>query len=338
MAIRMKSGLRSRRRPATISEGKPRKALDVVAVGDLNVDIITSPISSLPEPETSYTVDSIGLCTGGNAANFAAAAATLGMRTAFMGALGEDPISEWLQAAMSRYGVQVAVKTRRESTAGITFAITYTNGSRQFIAAHGSNLDLCYGDMDLSLVESARHLHRSGFWYCPQLMGEPTRKLLANARERGVQTSLDIGWDSQGWTDYRVSLVNQALEQVDILFINERELQRLTRREMIEDAVSRVLQMGVGMVALHLGERGSMVVTPRESLMAPAFKVEPLNPTGSGDVYNAAFVYGALQGWSLRRTAVFANAAAALHIIRAGPVFPRLRDVEEFVTRADMPG
>jgi len=320
---------------AVISEKLARRALDVVAVGDLNVDIITSPISSLPEPETSHTVDSMRLYTGGNAANFAAAAASLGMRTAFIGALGEDPISGWLQAAMSRYGVRLAVKTRPESAAGITFAITYVDGRRQFIATHGSNLDLSYEDIDLSLVESAGHLHRSGFWYCPQLMGEPTRRLLRHARERGVQTSLDIGWDSQGWTDHRVSLVHQALVETDILFINEQELKRLTRKEAVDDAVSKVLEIGVGMVALHLGEKGSMVATPSESLMASAFKVKPLNPTGSGDVYNAAFVYGVLQGWAPAEAALFANAAAALHILRTGPVFPKLRDVEEFMSRAD---
>ncbi|MEM2905860.1 MAG: PfkB family carbohydrate kinase [Candidatus Bathyarchaeia archaeon] len=260
--------------PSYVGE-KPHKALDVVAVGDINLDIITSPIVSLPERETSFTVDSMGLYTGGNAANFAGAAASLGMRTAFIGALGEDPISEWLRAAMTRYGVRLAVKTRRESTAGITFAVTYTDGTRQFIATHGSNLDLSYTDIDLSLAGSARHLHRSGFWYCPQLIGEPTRRLLRAAREGGVQTSLDIGWDNQGWTDERVSHVNRTLGEVDIFFVNERELQRLTREERIEEALDRVLATGVGMVALHLGERGSMVVTRGERIAAPAFKVKP---------------------------------------------------------------
>lgn len=312
------------------------KNLDVLAVGDLNLDIITSPIRQLPEPETSFTVNSMGLFTGGNAANFSAAAASLGLRTVFSGSLGRDAISDWLQDEMRGYGVQLAIKVRPASTAGITFAVTYLDGRRQFIATHGSNLELGYDDVDLSLLERARHVHRSGFWYCPQLMGESTRRLLEVARMGGAQTSLDIGWDSQGWPDHRVNLARQALEETDVLFVNERELQRLTQTELADDGVDRALQFGVRMVALHLGERGSMVVTAKERVIAPAFRVTPVNPTGSGDVYNAAFVYGMLHDWSLQQAALFANAAAAMHILRTKPIYPTTLNVEEFMTKTEV--
>ncbi len=309
--------------------------IDVVAVGDLNLDIITSPIKALPGKETSCDVEHMGLYTGGNAANFAAAAACLKLKTRFMGALGPDPISRWLMEKMREYGVECVVKVREDSSAGITFAITYTDGTRQFIAAYGSNNDLSIEDIDFSKLKGVRHVHRSGFWYCKKIMGEPTKRLLRYTRELGAETSLDIGWDDLGWTDERVSMVYKCLQYVTVFFINEKELQHLYRKNDIKAAASEALEMGVKVLALHLGEKGSMVFTKDTIIKAPAYRVKPLNPTGSGDAYNAAFVYGMLKRRPLNAVADFANAAAALHIIRTKPVFPEIKKVETFMAETE---
>lgn len=99
------------------------------------------------------------------AAKFAITAASLGLKTRFIGLLGVDPLSRWLREKMKYYGVEMRAKTKEGVTAGITFVITYRDGSHHFIGYIGSNRELTIEDMDFNQFKSVKHLHRSGIWW-----------------------------------------------------------------------------------------------------------------------------------------------------------------------------
>ncbi|NJM08663.1 sugar kinase, partial [Candidatus Gracilibacteria bacterium] len=76
---------------------------------------------------------------------------------------------------------------------------------------------------------------------------------------------------------------------------------------------ARILHERYGQVAVvTCGERGSWLAAPGEFFHTPAFTVETVDTTGAGDVFHGAFMHGVLAGWSLRTTARFASAVAAL--------------------------
>ena len=49
-----------------------------------------------------------------------------------------------------------------------------------------------------------------------------------------------------------------------------------------------------------------------------AYCVNAVDTTGAGDIFHAAFIYGFLQGWPLKRQLEFACAAAALNCTAIG--------------------
>jgi sugar/nucleoside kinase (ribokinase family) len=61
-----------------------------------------------------------------------------------------------------------------------------------------------------------------------------------------------------------------------------------------------------------MGRFGSLVHDGAKLIIIPAMVVETVNANGAGDVYRGAFAFGQLQGWSIKKCAEFANAAAAL--------------------------
>jgi sugar/nucleoside kinase (ribokinase family) len=66
----------------------------------------------------------------------------------------------------------------------------------------------------------------------------------------------------------------------------------------------------------------------------PAFRVKEVDPTGAGDVFDAAFLVSLLSGKTLRDSALFANAAGALKVTRIGPTSgPSREEVERFLFR-----
>jgi sugar/nucleoside kinase (ribokinase family) len=221
----------------------------------------------------------------------------------------------------------------KEKSSAITFAITYEDGTRTFISDLGSNQLLSLEDINIDLIKG-KHLNRSGYWWAPKLMGSQTRRLFQIAKEKGLSTSLDIAWDPQGWTLPRREGVYECLEFCDILFLNNKELKALTQSELDEGA-HLVLNKGVQVLGLHYGEKGCKIYTKEEILEIPSFKVTLNNPTGTGDVFNAAFIYGYIHNWDLAQIGKFANASAAFHLNNRQTPYPTLQEVQKFIETSE---
>ena len=77
-------------------------------------------------------------------------------------------------------------------------------------------------------------------------------------------------------------------------------------------------RFGSRLTAATLGEQGVLAWDGSQFHYAPAFRIEPVDTTGAGDIFHAAFIYALLQGWPLPRQLDFACAAAALNCTALG--------------------
>ena len=115
--------------------------MDVFCVGDVNVDIITKPLSGLGEKEQVET--DIIVTKGGEAFNFAYSAARFGLKAAFAGKVGNDIFGEFLGKKAKEFGFE-PVFARGRKTA-MTFALTQKD--RKFITDSAANHHLKYGEI-----------------------------------------------------------------------------------------------------------------------------------------------------------------------------------------------
>ncbi|HUX97957.1 MAG TPA: carbohydrate kinase family protein [Candidatus Deferrimicrobium sp.] len=302
---------------------------DVVTIGDINIDIITDPLTvDLVKDKEKEIITKFLLSLGGNTGNSAVALSQLGLNTRLIGALSDDPISKWLIEILENNKVDFR-NCFKEKSSAITFSVTYTDGTRTFISDLGSNYLLSFEDIDLDLIEG-KHLHRAGYWWAPKLMGSGTKQLFQVAREKGLSTSLDIGWDPEGWTQKRRENLYDCLEVCDILFLNNKELEALTQSDLDKGA-KLLLERGVQLIGLHYGEKGCKIYTKTNSVLIPIYHVHISNPTGTGDIFNAAFIYGYLQQWDLDQIGKFANASAAVHLSNRQTPYPTLQEIQNFL-------
>ena len=86
-------------------------------------------------------------------------------------------------------------------------------------------------------------------------------------------------------------------------------------------------------VVVTVGEEGCICGAEDKLFRSPGFRVKVVDTTGAGDVFHGAFIYGLLKRWSLRRTARFANACAAMKCRKLGgrAGIPTLNEVEGFI-------
>lgn len=300
--------------------------LDVVAVGDICVDFVTPPLRDFSLGDRQLWLPALPMMMGGNAANFAFGSARLGLRTGLAACLGDDPISEFLQKEVRRAGIVSFIKKRKGLEAGRTVALTHLDGTRQLITHNGSNLAFSPGDIPAEAVR-ARHLHRAGYWWTPKLQGRPTRDLLRRARAQGVETSLDVSTDPEGWPEARRAKVLAVLPEVSIFFGSEEEVRGVFGARNLRTAAKEASSLGVEVLAVHRGARGCLLFARKRRVDVPALQVVPRNPTGAGDLFNAGFVAARFRGWDLWRCGRFANAVAARHLEGPDP-YPRRREVE----------
>jgi len=109
-----------------------------------------------------------------------------------------------------------------------------------------------------------------------------------------------------------------VLPHLDLLFGNRDELARVTGAEDPPRMAAHLRELGVGTVAVKLGEDGAYVDGGNWRGRVPAFSVEVVDTTGAGDAFCGGFLTGYLAGWDLERTTRFANAVGAMCVTAMG--------------------
>ena len=289
----------------------------IVCLGILVADMIGRPVGYVPAPGRLALVDEMGLYIGGCAVNSASVLALMGLPVEVIGKVGSDPIGDFVVNALRQRGIG-AQGVKRDPNVGTsaTMVMVDPDGERRFVHYIGANARLTLDDIELEMVRTASILDIAGALVLPGIDGEPTAWLLQEAHTAGVVTFLDTVWDATGrWMETLAS----CLPHLDYFVPSLPEAQAITKREDPAEAARVILDHGVGTVALKMGSDGCLVARQGEELFyLPAFQVDVVDATGAGDAFTAGFIAGVWHGWSLEKTAHFANAVGALCVTGMG--------------------
>lgn len=298
---------------------------DVVCLGILVADVIARPVDRLPERGTLALVDEIRVHGGGCALNTASALGRLGLRAAVAGKLGVDPLGDVLLGILEERGIDQRAVVRDPATStSATVALVGADGERTFLHLPGANASLGADDLDPELIFSGRALHVGGALLLEALDGEPTAAVLAEARRRGLLTSLDTAYDASG----RWNRVLPSLEELDLFTPSLDEAQGVTGEREPGRTARKLRELGVHEVAVTLGPDGCYVAGETFEGHVPAPVVEVMDGTGSGDAFAAGFLHAKLAGLPLEDAANLANATGALAATASG-AYDGLRGLEE---------
>jgi len=288
---------------------------DVVAVGDLNADLILTGDVTPVFGQVEKLIDDATLTMGGSTSIFACGAARLGLRVAFVGKVGRDPIGDYLLDTLQARGIDIA-GVRRDKRVKTGLTVVLSRGvDRAMLTYLGTLGILAYADVDWSIVERARHLHMGSYYMLDTLRPDAPR-LFAQAQARGLTVSLDTNYDPTEQWDGGISA---ALAHVDIFLPNETEVKAIGRGATWQEGLDH-LAARVPAVALKRGGDGAIARRGAEIAEARPLPVTVVDTTGAGDSFNAGFVYGHLAGWSLQRTVDFAAACGSASTRAAGGI------------------
>lgn len=290
------------------------KALDILVVGELNVDLILSQVQEFPRLGAEVLARDMVLTMGSSSAIFACNAATLGRRVGFVGKLGQDSFGDLvLESLRSKNVVTECVLRSRDYKTGITAALSFGN-ERAMVTYPGAMELLSASDVTDENLRQARHLHVSSIFLQPLLQRDLVA-LFRRAKALGLTTSLDTQWDpSERWNLDLPTL----LPLVDVFIPNEDEVMALTQASSVETAVEK-LRPHARWVAVKMGHKGAMLwADGRRYRAEPYLNPHVVDAIGAGDSFDAGFVSQFVQGAEPERCLRMGNLAGAINTTAAG--------------------
>ncbi|MBU5690242.1 MAG: carbohydrate kinase family protein [Candidatus Aenigmatarchaeota archaeon] len=302
---------------------------DVTVLGDINIDIITYPLDRYPEKDKQKIVGDMLLSPGGSAFNLALACAKLGLKTKFIGKVGNDYFGNFLLEIGKKNKINMDVRKTNEKT-GITFAATFKDGSRSFISFKGTNNTFSVKDFDKKSIEG-KVLAVAGYNLTNSLRKD-MYDLINYAKGKGMKVSLDPNWDPDGWTQERLNDLTQILPQLDWFLPDLKEAEAITFTKNDLLMIKKLTLLGCKCVLLKQGEKGCLIGLKDYAKLIPSFKIDVKNPTGAGDVFHAAFLKSVLLTNDIEKSVVFANAAGALSASKFSyDKYPTEQEIKDFL-------
>lgn len=312
----------------------------IIVLGEALIDLFGGSGVSLRESTAFQPTP------GGAPANVAVALGKLGGDVGFIGKVGQDDFGIWLQEFMSDQGVDVTY-LELDSRAPTMLAVVAlpTPDTPQFILYNGANELLTPESLPLPYIANA-----SVFIYGSVTLSTQSGDAAIHAAEQVYQTGstviFDVNLRPNLWADLDSARqkIEPCLQTATIIKANEEEIEFLTGTSDLEKGTHFILDSGVQLCCVSLGEKGAYFSTANANGYVPAFEVEAIDATGCGDAFVAGLAIQVAQlGKPLQELSYdelfdlirFANACGALTITAVGAMngSPTLLAVHELLNR-----
>ncbi len=309
---------------------------DLIAIGEILIDLTQTGMDETGAPL-------FAAYPGGAPANVAVAAARLGSRTAFIGAVGADPFGGYLRRVLEENRVDVS--GLRTGNAPTTLAIVSVDGGgeRSFQFIRGADSSLSAGEVDGEAVRRSRVLHFGSV----SLTRDPARQAVLStvqcARQAGVLVSYDPNYRAALWSSEAEARewMARPLPLVDLIKLSEEELPLLTGSNDLTEGSGRLARQGISLVLVTLGSAGVFCRWSGTCFTVPGVPTRVADTNGAGDTFLGAVLHRlcvrgprpleGLEWKELEQVLSYANRAAALTCSRSGaiPAMPTREELEE---------
>jgi sugar/nucleoside kinase (ribokinase family) len=267
---------------------------------------------------TTTWIDTIEQNLGGNGANTSYTLGMLDVPVRLLGMVGRDPFGEQAMAILQSARVDLSEVHRSQAATTASVCPVNAAGDRLFLHRVGSSADVFPEPIvfTAALTGGATHFHLANPFGLPNVRRHAPESLL-RARQAGLTTSLDTGWDARGrW----IEDIQGCLTHLDLFFMNQDEARMLSGRADPEEAARRMQALGAGDVVIKLGADGCAIFTAQGVERVPGFPVDVVDTTGAGDCFVGGFLAALSHGASYSEAARYANAVGAMSVQKLGAI------------------
>ncbi len=271
--------------------------MKVVGLGQCSLDYITL-LDGFPQEDAKKEVVDFTVQGGGPVATALVTLSRLGVNSAIVGRVSDDPAGDEIRRGLKAEGVGVKGLLARPGgrSQQAVVLVNRKAGSRTICWQRPTVEPLSPREVDPVFFKGARFILLDG------LMMEASYKAAEHAARLGIPVMLDAG-------SMRPGMLKLA-SMSDYLVCSDRFVSDL--KLSIKEAFKKLRTGRTRAVTVTVGDKGSFTFYEGKVYLQKAFKVKAVDTTGAGDVFHGAYAYGVIQGWDIKRTVEFASAVAAM--------------------------
>lgn len=319
--------------------------MDVVCMGEFLAEFVATK-------ENVSLAESPGFvkAPGGAPANVAVGIARLGMSSAFIGKVGDDPFGAFLRRALVAEGVDTdGLLVDDEARTTAVFVAVRDDGRKDlcFYRNPGADMRIRPEELPEELIGECRCFHYGSIGFIDEPSCSAQRRAIDIARRSGAMITYDPNYRPTLWpsTERAAREIRGGYETAHLVKISEEEWEIATGTDDLRSGAARVLAAGAELLVISRGENGAIATNGEYWIETPAPAVNVVETTGAGDAFLAALIVELVpmreELGSLARvgsdtmTAVLARAVAvgalACTAVGAIPALPTAARVDAFL-------
>ena len=329
---------------------------DTLHMGRSSIDLYANEVGS-----PFVDIKSFAAYIGGSPTNISVGARRLGLKTALLTGLGEDPVGDFILHFLNQEGVDTRFSPRKPGHRTSAVALGIEPPDKFPLVYYRDNcadIEMTIDDVLAAPVATSKVLQFAG----TNLSKDPCRTATIFAaelaRKAGKEVVLDIDFRPDQWHDPRAFgvTIRSVLANVDLVIGTEDEInaamlvdagQISMTHSQISDAkvdgdsqgaIRALLNLGPKALLEKIGPEGVRVHLKKEDgtieqIDVPGYPVEIHNILGAGDAFGSGFLYGYVNGWGWYKSARLGNACGAIVVTKHGCAnfMPTMDEVELFV-------
>ena len=315
--------------------------VDAIALGELLIDFVSteSGVSLVEAPAFQKA-------PGGAPANVAVGLARLGVRSGFIGKVGDEDFGHFLAQTLEQNGVDTSgLQFSDQARTMLAFVSLRADGERDFMFYRHPSADMLLhpDEIDADYVGAAKIFHYGSI----SLISEPSRgatlAAVQLARERGALISYDPNLRRALWPSEEAARQGmlEGWQFATVAKVSHEELAFLSGQEDLTKAAKKLWHDDMRLLVVTEGPAGCRYVTAERQGHVPGYPVKAIDTTGAGDGFVAGLLAGLLAheaAWedvtALEEALRLANAVGALTTTRRGaiPALPTRDQVSAFLS------
>ena len=309
--------------------------LDLIGLGSAIIDFAPSN-TGVPLSEVKSFIP----YAGGSVSNILVAASRLGLKTGFLGCVGDDEFGTFVLKDFMKEGVDVScVKRVKGLATGIAFYNVDENGERHYIfyrfpGYSDPEIMLLPNDIKEEYIAQTKMLHFSEAMLRKNQTRVTVIRILEAAKRNGVKISYDPNVREALWNNREEfqQVQKMILGYTNIFLSTSKEAGLIAGDSNVDKIIENILALGPSTVVIRK-EQQYHVADHGMNLVIPIFEVKAVDTSGAGDVFIAGFLSGLINGHPLDRAIMLGSAAAAIKVMTHGTRggLPRIDEVVKFV-------
>ena len=269
----------------------------------------------------------VKMMPGGSVANSLYALAQFGENVTFSGRISRDNVGATFEESLKFIGMQSAIKQVDNGITGECIVMITPDHERTMYTYLGVSSDLSIEDISKEAIMESEYLLIEGYLVTSDETNNVAKYCLDIANENNIKKIITLS-DPNVVNFFKDNMLELINKRFDIIFCNKQEAYNISSTDNI-DAAIEFLKKFSDEIIITSGSDGAYVYYENNIKHESCDDVIPVDLTGAGDMFLAAYLLSKAKNKSISESIKFANKCSGKIIQKYGAKFDSEREYKE---------